>query len=259
MLGGLVTAIRTLTILPVPGPEAEEPASALAWFPVVGGALGFVLYGLCLLADRVGLGSWPEGTAFVVVFAGSFLTRALHLDGLADSADGFAAMKDREQTLRIMKDPRVGTFGVLALVAVLSAKWIAVTRLVETGTALWLVAACVVSRAVQVELAVTLPYSRAEGGTAARFVTGARPVHRLAAWSTALLLLAAVTGPLGLASLVAGFAAAKVLGRWFTRRVGGVTGDLLGASSEIIETALLFAFATAGNLLSPLAGWSTIL
>ncbi len=246
MLRGLVTAVRTLSIMPIPGRDADNMASSLPWFPIVGGILGVLLYGFCLLAELVGLNTgltvWPEGVAFLVVAMGAILTRGIHLDGLADWADGFASITKKERTLEIMKDSRVGTFGVLALIAVFFAKWIAVTRMVGNGSTLWLIAAYVVSRTIQVELAYSLPYARASGGTGASFVNGALLRHRLGAWLIAVALLAAI-GPYGPVALVPGIAAALVLWYWFRRRLGGVTGDLLGASSEIVETLLLLLVA----------------
>ena len=258
MLQGLATAFRTLTILPVPGKGARDAASSLPWFPVVGAALGGLLYAMTLPFQAIGGASWPEGVALLVVVAEGILTRGLHLDGLADWADGFASMTDRTETLRIMKDPRVGTFAVLALIAVLGAKWIALTRMVEGDSALWVFGALVVSRTIQVELAVSLPYAR-DDGTAASIVRGAATRHRVGAWLLAALVLVVVLGPTGPAAFLLGLAIARSLGCWFRRRVGGVTGDLLGAGSEIVETAILVACAALGSRLVDLTGWSWVL
>ena len=273
--GGLTTAFRTLTILPLPGTEAGRMAAALPWFPMVGFVIGAALYGLTVLAGvspwgawpdasasdfgQAAHSAWPEAVALLVVAGGVFLTRGLHLDGLADAADAWGSLAGRERMLSIMKDSRVGTFGVLALVLVLGAKWIAVTRLVASGTAVWIVAAYVVSRAAQVELATVLPYARAEGGTAAEFVKDARLSHRLAAWALAITIVAAALGPAGVAALVFGWTFARVLGWRCRRRLGGVTGDLLGATSEIVETVMLLACAAAGSHLVALTGWGSVM
>ncbi len=217
-------------------------ASSLPWFPIVGGVLGLCLFGICQLAEVVGLAVWPELVGLDVVVMGAVLTRGLHLDGLADWADGFASMTDKEQTLAIMKDPRLGTFGVLALVGVLLAKWIAVVRLVTLDSTVWIIAAYVVARVIQVELAYSLPYARINGGTGASFVGGAQRRHRLLAWLLGLAILAGL-GPYGLLALVPGLVVVLILGYWFKRRLGGVTGDLLGASSELGETVVLLFLA----------------
>ncbi len=254
MMRGFTTAVRLLTMIPIPGRETERLADALYWFPVVGTLLGAILWMTARLF-AVLTPNWALGPAGIVVATGSVLTLFLHLDGLADWADGFLCGKDRERTLAIMKDPHVGTFGVVALILVLLLKWIFATRLIECNSSHWLAVACVVSRAMQVDLAVALPYARAQGGTAAPFVQDAHGKHRVVALVAALCLTILLGGPVGVLALVAAWLAARILARWFLRRVGGVTGDLLGAASELIETGVLFAGAVLGNRLGDWLLW----
>jgi adenosylcobinamide-GDP ribazoletransferase len=251
MLQGLVTALRTLTILPVPGREAQDLARALPWFPLAGCLLGLMLWGMALGFDLIS-GGWPAGAAVVVAAGGAVLTRGLHLDGLADWADGFGGGRDRERTLAIMKDPHVGAFGVMAIILVLMAKWVACARLMEVGSLSWVVSACIVSRSAVVELAVCLPYARAEGGTAGPFVNRALPAHRFKALALALVLVLACNGLAGAVVLFGGWAACRLLGLWFFNRVGGVTGDLLGTCCELVETGVLIACAAGGDTLARL-------
>ena len=111
MLCGLITAFRTLTIFPVPGQEASDYCSALPFFPVVGFALGLLLW-LVSLVDKLISGSgWPMGIAALMLLANIISTRALHLDGLADFADALGGGWDRARRLEIMKDARLGVFG----------------------------------------------------------------------------------------------------------------------------------------------------
>jgi adenosylcobinamide-GDP ribazoletransferase len=234
-------------------------AASLPWFPCVGLVIGSALYGVTALGGFSPWGPWPGGAAFLVVAGGAILTRGLHLDGLADAADALGSMAPRERMLAIMKDSAVGAFGVLSLILVLGAKWIAVARLVESGTAVWIVAACVVSRAAQVELAVALPYARAGGGTAEGFVEGARGRHRIAAWALALAMVTLVCGPAGAGAVLGAWLLARALGWRFMKVLGGVTGDLLGATSEIVETAVLFACAAAGARLAAWTGWGFVM
>lgn len=249
MFQGLVTALRTLTVLPVPGRDARDLARALSWFPLVGCLLGLMLWGLALALDFA-TGGWPAGAAVMSVAGSAFLTRGFHLDGLADWADGFGGGRDKERTLAIMKDPHMGAFGVMALVLVLMAKWVACARLVETGLISWIVPAYIVSRAAVAELAVCLPYARAEGGTAGPFVDKALPVHRFEALASALLLVMIFKGLAGAVILFLGWVICRLFGLWFLKRVGGVTGDLLGACCELVETGGLIACAAGGNLLA---------
>jgi len=241
--GGLVTAMRTLTIFPIPGRDADSMASSLPWFPVVGAILGSILYLIGTLLTRFIIPDWPETVAFLLVAARIYVTRGFHLDGLSDWVDSFGAMNNRKRMLEIMKDSRVGAFGVMALAMILLGQWIAITRLCEQGNILWIVAAYIVSRTAQVEMATTLPYARPEGGTAGAFVGQAQPHHRRIAFSLAAILLFILFGWQGLIVLLIGEIVRIGFGFWCYRRFGGVTGDLLGACSELVETTLLFLIA----------------
>jgi adenosylcobinamide-GDP ribazoletransferase len=254
MMRGFTTAVRLLTMLPIPGREAERLADALYWFPVVGMLLGAVLW-LTAGLFAVLTPDWAMGPAGIITAVGAVLTLFLHLDGLADWADGFLCGKDRERTLAIMKDPHMGAFGVVTLILVLLMKWISVTRLIECSTPHWLVIACVISRTLQVDLAVALPYARAQDGKVGPFIEESHGKHRAVALIVASCLTILLGGPAGVLALVAAWMVARILARWFLRRVGGVTGDLLGAASELIETGVLFAGAVLGNRLGDWFLW----
>ncbi len=257
MFQGFVSAIRTLTVLPVPGEEANHMSDSLPWFPLVGCLLGLIL--LCLAQiGRLFLESWAEGVAVVILVGSVFLTRGFHLDGLADFADGFAGGRDRLRTLVIMKDSDVGAFGAMLLVLVLLVKWVTLTLLVKNKDLYWIVDAYIISRATMVELATCLPYAREEGGTAGPFVDGAQPRHRLYTWLLSLSLLLIINGLAGVTLLMGGWIGCRLLGFWFDRRVGGVTGDLLGACSEIIETGVLFFCAAASHWLVGFTTWGIL-
>lgn len=243
MINGFVTAMRTLSVLPVPGTDADNKASSLSWFPIVGGILGLIVYGISVLCGRISAAPWPEGTAALLVLAGIVLTRGIHLDGLSDWADGFWGTPDRDRTLEIMKDSAVGAFGTLALIIVLLIKWVAISRLIACGGAVWIVAAYIISRTIQVDLAAAFSYARPSGGTAAGFVNGARFRHAATSFILAALLLAAIYGPIGIAMLVPAWLIGRALGMWSRKRLGGITGDILGATSELTETAVLFILA----------------
>ncbi len=253
MLRGFVTALRTLSVLPVPGRDADNNASALPWFPLVGCLLGLVVYGVSVLCGRLPGGPWPEGTAALLVLVGIVLTRGFHLDGLSDWADGFWASRNRDRILEIMKDSAVGTFGTLALIIVLMIKWVSLARLIASDRAVWIVAAYIVSRTIQVDLAATFSYARSGGGTAAGFVDGASFHHRAVSLVLAVILLAVVCGPTGIAVLVPAWLVGRALGMWSRKRIGGVTGDVLGAASELVETVILFVCASMGPTLP--AAW----
>lgn len=257
---GLITALRTLTALPFPGREAAQLGTSLPWFPIVGLLLGAALAAAGLAVDTLAPGGWPGGAALVVVVAYVLITGALHLDGIGDWADGTAGGFDRERTLAIMKDSHVGAFGVIAVALTLLARWVALVRLLDHGTLVWIVVAAIVARAVAVDLAVRLPYARPEPGTASPFVDGGRPLHRLAAWGTATVLVLALAGPAGLGALALGGLLAAALGWRWRRRIGGITGDLLGAAIELTELAVLWtAAAWAPVVGAAWAGWTATL
>lgn len=241
---GFVTAVRSLSILPIPGRDADDTASSLPWFPLVGCLLGLIVYGLYILGVSVTGGKWPEGVAVLLLAGGTIITRGFHLDGLSDLADGFGGARDRDRVLEIMKDSSTGTFGVLALIVICAAKWVCFVKLISTGAAIWIVAAYIVSRAMQVDLAASLSYARPEGGTGSPFINGATRRHAVISILSAMVLLIIFCGSAGLTALVLGWATARILGMWYMRRLGGATGDLLGATSEIVETGVLILAAT---------------
>lgn len=246
-LGGLVTAFRTLTILPVPGKDANRMASSLPWFPVVGLALGLIVYCSASAVNYATSGKWPEMSAFTALVAGTLLTRGFHLDGLSDWADSFGSIADRKRMLEIMKDSRVGVFGVLALVCVMLGKWIALVRLWQLHAGYWIVAAYVISRTMQVELATSLPYARLEGGTGQDFIKGSRLHHRILALALAVMIVCAIFNANGVIAVAIGLLVCRLFGLSCRKRLGGITGDTLGASSEIVELVVLLATASFLN------------
>ncbi len=265
------TALRTLTVLPLPGKDCRKMSSTLYWFPLVGALLGTVIWAVvwgldlltCFIPDLDFL-RWDWGLPILALTFTCWVTGGLHLDGLADWADGFFGSRDKGKTLAIMKDPRLGTYGVIALLLVLLLKLDALQRLLETPTAaLWVIVIMAFSRTIQVELAGVLPYARAEGGKAQAFVEGVNWKQRSWAWSTAIIFSLALVGPLALALPLLAWPLARLLGHRWRRRIGGITGDLLGAASEITETFLLLITAwCAGSVWSPIhafTGWRWLL
>jgi adenosylcobinamide-GDP ribazoletransferase len=192
--------------------------------------------------------AWPEGAAILAVVISAVLTGGLHLDGFADTLDGWRGGKTRERRLEIMKDSRIGAMGGIGLVLVLLLQYVALARLASAPCGLWLLPlAYILSRLAMTQLAVSLPYARAEGGTAEYFVKDARGWHFIAALLLAALLCGAVGGAVGLLAVI--FAVLLTLGLrcWMRLVFGGVTGDLLGFACVVVETALLLALAAAAS------------
>jgi adenosylcobinamide-GDP ribazoletransferase len=235
----LLVAIGFLTRLPVPGyayDDARAKAASLAWYPLVGALIGLLLgvLGWALRDTSALLSAGLLVTAWVAV------TGALHLDGLADSADAWiGGMGDREKTLAIMKDPRSGPAGVVALVLLLLLKFAALASL---GPAPWtaLLLAPLLSRASLAALFLTTPYVRS-GGLGTALVDAP-----LQACVIAVLASAAACLPFGGRGLLALVLAAAVFGLWrraCMTRLGGCTGDTAGALAEMVEVAVLVGLA----------------
>jgi len=240
-----VTALRTLTILPVSGTEAGNRAEALPWFPAAGAVVGMALWFAQALAGTLLPGFSPAIIAVMVIATGAILTRGLHLDGLADWADAFWGGWTSERRLEIMKDSSLGTFGTLALILVMLAKWSAIVVLLENAAPVWLILACIVSRTVQVDMAVHFPYARATGGTGAAFVNQADAGHRRKALfaAFAFILVLGVFSWRPFVPAVITLVAGRAFGHSCLKAFGGVTGDTLGAASEISETLALILAA----------------
>jgi adenosylcobinamide-GDP ribazoletransferase len=226
---------RALAFLtPLGGAAAPTPA-ALAWFPVVGGALGLALGGVWWPADRL----WAAPVAAAIVVAADLaLTGMLHFDGLVDSADGLLPPLERERRLEVMADPAAGAFGVGVAAVVLLLRWASLAALTPAP---WLLAALwCASRFVMADVARTVPYARPSGLASAFLAPGPRPL-------AAAIVLGAVLVGLGRGDAVAGVAvlgiAAGGVVRLARRRIGGFTGDVLGAAGMVGETAGLLAAA----------------
>ncbi|MFK5634368.1 adenosylcobinamide-GDP ribazoletransferase [Ornithinimicrobium sp. LYQ103] len=229
----LLDAVAFLTRVPVPVDHRRVPdlARAAAWFPVVGALLGA---GLVLLA--VALSGWTSVLVAVVllVVVETAVTGALHLDGLADLADGTGG-GDREARLRIMKDHATGVYGTAAVVLALLLEVALLAELVPaTGwvdAAVLGAAAWSLSRAAMLPVALLLPYARAEG-TGRGVVDGLAVRHTAVGWVVPLVLCAAL-GWTGMAMLAGALVGAGGVGWLAHRWLGGATGDVLGATAQV--------------------------
>lgn len=230
----LLLAVQFLTRLPVPASVGHGPGQldqAMRYLPLVG--IGVGLGGAAVLA-LAGAGLPRPASALLSVAATLLLTGALHEDGLADTLDGLLGGATREDALRIMRDSRLGTFGTAGLAVALGLKVAALSALPAAGTAL--VAGHAGSRFFVVCVLARLPYARAEGKAAAVGGVGAAELAVAGCCGVLpLLLLGSRAAPALL--LAAGLAWG--MARWFRRRLGGYTGDGLGAVQQVTELAIL--------------------
>lgn len=228
---------RALSFLtPLFGASEPRPET-LTWFPFAGAALGLVLGAVWWGAERI----WPAAVAAAIVVAADLaLTGLLHVDGLADSADGLLPHLDRARRLEVMAAPDVGAFGVAAVVAVLLLRWAALAT--TAPSPLLLGGLWCASRTAMAVAARTVPYAR-PGGLASAFLGGRTLSTALIGTLLATGLAFAGPGVAGIAAVagvVAGAAGVVAVAR---RRIGGFTGDVLGASGIVGETTGLLVAA----------------
>lgn len=235
-LAGLVLATQFLTRLPTPQVNPFSPAllaRSARWFPVVGSLVG----GVVALAWWCGAQVDPWLAGFLAVLAWVAVTGGLHLDGLADLADALgAAHRDPTRFLQVLKDPHVGSFGVLVLVLQVLGKTILLMLLVKHGLA---AVPSIILSAMWARWA-TLVWSRSLPALGAGLVEQFKwstSAYGVGAWGLMLLGIS-----LGLAPVCA--LAPLWIGLWHVflqRRVGGVTGDCLGAGVELLESSILLS------------------
>lgn len=228
-----------LTIFPVAKRLEMTPqrlGRSMGLFPAVGLLIGLGLVVINWLLDGLIPRAVLDCLLVLIMIA---ITGALHLDGVADLIDGLAGGKDREGALRIMKDSRVGAMGVVGLVMVLLLKYLCLFHVpleLKSAALIFMPAA---GRWVQVCLACYCPYVRAEGGTGGAFVDNVEQPEFLRASATLLIAALILFWLKGIFLIFLLSLATMVLIRYFEVRLGGVTGDVLGAVTEIVEVLTL--------------------
>ncbi|MFA6961004.1 MAG: adenosylcobinamide-GDP ribazoletransferase [Opitutaceae bacterium] len=236
----LAAALMFFTRLPLVGRvriDGTHLRGAILWFPVAGWCVGGLAAAVWWAAAQV----WPADVAAgLSIVATLLLTGALHEDGWADVCDGFGGGHTRDKTLAIMKDSHIGAYGVIGLVVMLGLKWRLLTSLPFEYAPAAMIAAHSLSRAAAGSLMATLDYARAEDEPSkARPLVGRIPAGRLVG------MLVMGVAPLVILPARAAWAIAVVvavrwmLARWFEKRIGGYTGDCLGAAQQVGEVAVL--------------------
>ncbi len=234
--GHLQAAIAFLTRLPVP--VADVPlARAARWFPVAGALVGGIAGAVLLAVSAVLPVPLAAGVA---VAAGVLVTGALHEDGLADTADGLGGGRTRERALEIMRDSRIGSYGALALVFSVMLRWTALAGLAPGEGAVALVVAHAVSRGLMPAVPLLTRCARPHG--LGNMLDGVRAADA----GLALLLALAVSllaGGDGLVAFAVALLASGAMLAWVARRLGGYTGDGIGAVQQVGEIAVLLTLA----------------
>jgi adenosylcobinamide-GDP ribazoletransferase len=230
----LCIAVQFLTQCPIKlrvYPEARIQALSLLYYPLVGVFIGAVLIGISwMMRDQ---SSYLQATLVLITWV--VLTGGLHLDGLADSADGWmGGLGDAERTLRIMKDPCTGAIGALALILVLLLKWSALVTLLPSGYLLPIIIAPMFARLGAVTLLASTPYVRAQGIASEMIpLMPLKGVYGLVMIGAVLLVL------LNVAWLLVVVIVFWMARRVMLTRIKGTTGDTAGALIEVLEAVLL--------------------
>ena len=239
--GDPATAISLLTRLPLRSDHGRGAAAAWAW-PLAGLAVAVPAVLLAYLATSLGL-SGGSAAALVLVVQ-TVLTGAMHEDGLADSADGLWGGWTRERRLEIMRDSRIGTYGTMALVLITLLRWQALTTLITAGHVLApVLATALLSRAAMAALMAALPNARGTG--LSHSVGQPEPRTALLAGTIAVVVALLLTGWSGLAAALVALLVIIAIALIARAKIGGQTGDILGATQQLTEAAMLLTLASA--------------
>jgi adenosylcobinamide-GDP ribazoletransferase len=248
-----LVAVQFLTRLPVPrldGFQASWLSESARYFPLIGALVGLL-----------GAGTWwlgslcfaPAVAVGLMMCATLLVTGAFHEDGLADSCDGFGGGRTREARLAIMKDSRIGAFGAIGVVMMLGLKWSALVSLPHSALPLIVIGAHMVSRWCAIGLIWRLPYVREDADAKSKPFAGRLSfLDWLSSGALGALMLLGAVLLLGhsadfpwarilLGGSAFGLAAAVLAGAYFKSRIGGYTGDCLGAAQQVSELSFLLA------------------
>ncbi len=241
-LSCFLAAFRFLTIIPVQWHSEKDGdyfQHSLYYFPIIGGIIGLAAAGLSTLFRSVLPGQVVAvGTIIILAMASG----CLHLDGLADTADGFFSSRPKERILEIMRDSRTGAMGVIVIALVLLLKFSALSSLAPS---IFFKTVCLMSLAGRCSIVLTmaiLPYARSEGGLGHLFYS--RNCRLSALW--ALVFLVMLVPFVGLKTMVLVLCTTLltvfIFALWCRGKIGGATGDTLGAVCEITETVIAVSF-----------------
>jgi adenosylcobinamide-GDP ribazoletransferase len=234
-------AIRFLTILPVPnGWSGDEKtlARSIFFFPLVGLAIGLIAAAFDYAIGQA-LPLLPASVLTILVLIG--LSGGLHMDGLADAADGFFSARPRAKMMEIMRDSRIGVMGVLAVMFVVLLKVTLLAAILTSSRWVLILLMPLAGRAAVVLLMTALPYARPEGGLATLFAGSRSWLHGLWAWGLMFVLSGWLAQGLGLAAAILALVLTALFILYNRSKIGGFTGDTLGAVCELAEMAPLLA------------------
>ena len=238
---GLISAIQFITIIPMGRTAIFEPRAMVPFFPVVGLILGTMI----ALFDYAAVNFWPVYVVAILdVVLLAMLTGALHIDGLGDTADGLYGGRPREQALKIMKDSRIGVMGLVAVFCVLTVKWAGLASL-GPYRSLFIIIVPALARSSMIFGMYFLEYGRPEGGTGHPFFE--KPLGKKAFFYVSIpAIMCVFAGLRGVGLILLFFMITAGLIIFYQKRIGCITGDMLGAMVEITEAGLFIAVSARG-------------
>lgn len=239
MIDSLFSALQFLTILPVRIKKFREKnaANSMIFFPFTGLLLGLFLIGINKLFYLLGFPCISVDIILAVSLIA--ITGGMHLDGLSDSADAFLSGKPKDEMLAIMRDSHAGVMGILSIICALLLKIALLYSISAESIAPALLLMCLLGRWSSVFMTYLFPYARVEG-KAKVFTNGINAPIFIISTLSALIFAFLIWGMKGLVIFLVIAGAAYVSGKFITRKIGGITGDTLGAAIELSEVIALF-------------------
>lgn len=232
-----IAALRFLTVLPIgPAQSAADLAGSMAYFPAAGLVIGILGSGVCAAAAAIHID--PFASCVMAIAAIAAITGGMHLDGLADTFDALLSGRGRDEKLAIMRDPHIGSMGVVALTFAILLKVSLLVSVPARLTAPAIILMCVSGRWSMVISLSLFPYAR-QDGKAAIFAAARSAGQFTIATVTAIAVAAIAFGLRGLAAVGAVGAFAYLASAGVKRKLGGITGDTVGAVGELSEVVAL--------------------
>lgn len=238
MIGGLILAFQFITRIPINIAvdfNEENLGKSTFFYPLVGAVLG----GLSAIVYKLFHPLNNEIASFFTVLSIIILTGGLHLDGLSDTADGFYSSRNKDRTLEIMKDSRIGAFGTLSLILIILFKYIVISS-IPVNITMALILSIANGRLSTIIQIMRRPMAKSEG--LGHMIRSGNPRKYIISSSIIYTIIVSIINPIYLLALVGALLTGEIIGRISEKKIDGITGDILGAIIELGETISLLIF-----------------